>query len=44
MKNIKKKDLENLFEYINSIYIGDYATVSRDLGRAVYYLHYLEKK
>ena len=44
MKNIQKKDLENLFEHISSIYVGDYATVSRDLNRAVYYLHYLEKE
>ena len=43
MKKIKKKDLKNLFEHIGGVYVGDYAAISRDLNRAVYYLHYLEK-
>ena len=43
MKKIKKKDLKNLYKHISSVYVGDYATISRELNRAVYYLHYLEK-
>ena len=43
MKKIEKKDLKELFEHIGAVYIGDYAAISRDLNRAVYYLHYLEK-
>ena len=43
MKKIKKKDLKNLYEHISGVYVGDYASISRDLNRAVYYLHYLEK-
>ena len=43
MKKIEKKDLKELFEHIGGVYVGDYAAISRDLNRAVYYLHYLEK-
>ena len=41
MKNIQ--ELQELLDHINNCYVGDYASVSRDLYKAIYYFHYLEE-
>ncbi len=39
---VKEKDLRELLDHISSSYVGDYASVSHDLYKAVYCLHFLE--
>ncbi len=43
MKSSKKKELAELLNHIQDSYAGDYASVSRDLNKAIYCLHFLEK-
>ena len=43
MKSSKKKELTELIHHIQDSYAGDYASVSRDLNKAIYYLHFLQK-
>ena len=43
MKSPKKKELAKLIDHIQDSYAGDYASVSRDLNKAIYCLHFLEK-
>lgn len=43
MKSSKKKELAALIHHIQDSYVGDYASVSRDLNKAIYCLHFLEK-
>jgi len=43
MKN-KTKVLQELQDHIEDSYAGDYASVSRDLTKAIYCLHFLEKE
>ncbi len=40
---IRKKELIKLMEHIADSYAGDYASVSRDLNKAVYCMHFLKK-
>ena len=40
---IRKKELKKLVHHIADSYAGDYASVSRDLNKAVYCLHFLER-
>ena len=40
---IRKKELKKLVNHITDSYAGDYASVSRDLNKAIYCLHFLEK-
>ena len=39
---IKAKELRPLADFINDCYLGDLATASNDLRKAVYMLHYIE--
>ena len=39
----RKKELTKLLAHIADSYAGDYASVSHDLNKAIYYLHFLEK-
>ena len=43
MKSSKKKELAKLIHHIQDSYAGDYASISRDLNKAIYCLHFLEK-
>ncbi len=43
MKSSKKKELAKLIHHIQDSYAGDYASVSRDLNKAIYCLHFLKK-
>ena len=43
MKSPKKKELQKLLDHIADSYAGAYASVSRDLNKAIYCLHFLEK-
>ena len=43
MKSSKKKELAKLINHIQESYAGDYASVSRNLNKAIYCLHFLEK-
>ena len=43
MKSQTIEDLERLVAFINDTHMGDYTSVSRDLYRAIYFLHYLEE-
>ncbi len=43
MKSSKKKELDKLLHHIQDSYAGDYASVSRDLNKAIYCLHFLKK-
>ena len=43
MKSYKKKELDKLINHIQESYAGDYASVSRNLNKAIYCLHFLEK-
>ena len=40
---LKKKELTKLLDHIADSYAGDYASVSRDLNKAIYCLHFLAK-
>lgn len=40
---IRKKELARLMTHIHDSYAGDYASVSYDLNKAIYCLHFLEK-
>ena len=40
---IRKKELTNLITHIQESYASDYASVSHDLYKAIYCLHFLEK-
>ena len=40
---IRKKELARLMTHIHDSYAGDYASVSHDLNKAIYCLHFLEK-
>ena len=40
---LRKKELARLIQHIQESYAGDYASVSRDLNKAVYCLHFLAK-
>ena len=44
MKSLKRKELQKLLDHIADSYAGDYASVSRDLNKAIYCLHFLEKE
>lgn len=37
------KTTEQLTAFINDTHMGDYASVSRDLYKAIYFLHHLEE-
>ncbi|MEM9859416.1 MAG: hypothetical protein AAF843_18825 [Bacteroidota bacterium] len=43
MKPPNKKELAQLLTFIADSYADDYASVSRDLNKAIYCLHFLEK-
>ena len=43
MKSLKRKELQKLLDHIADSYAGDYASVSRDLNKAIYCLHFLAK-
>ncbi|MEM9859897.1 MAG: hypothetical protein AAF843_21300 [Bacteroidota bacterium] len=43
MKSSKKKELAELLDHIQDSHAGDYASVSRDLNKAIYCLHFLKK-
>ncbi len=43
MKSQTIEDLERLVAFINDTHFGDYASVSYDLYRAIYFLHHLEE-
>ncbi|MEM8567822.1 MAG: hypothetical protein AAGF85_15275 [Bacteroidota bacterium] len=43
MKPPKKKELAQLLAFIADSYAGDYASVSRDLNKAICFLHFLQK-
>ncbi|ELR68037.1 hypothetical protein C900_01211 [Fulvivirga imtechensis AK7] len=43
MKRLNTEDLHELKEHIENNYAGDYASLSLELSKAVYLLHYLEK-
>ncbi|MEM9859928.1 MAG: hypothetical protein AAF843_21455 [Bacteroidota bacterium] len=43
MKSSKKKELAELLDHISDSYAGDYASVSHDLNKAIYCLHFLAK-
>ena len=43
MKSSKKKELATLINHIQDSYAGDYTNISRDLNKAIYCLHFLEK-
>ena len=40
---IRKKELAKLITHIQENYASDYASVSHDLNKAIYCLHFLEK-
>ena len=40
---IRKKELTELLDHIANSYAGDYASVSHDLNKAIYCLHFLKK-
>ena len=37
-------ELQQLIRYIEEDYAGDYASISQDLSRVIYQLHYLEEE
>ena len=43
MKPLRKNELIKLLDHISDSYAGDYTLVSRDLNKAIYCLHFLEK-
>ena len=43
MKNQDTKELRELLNHIADSYAGDYASVSHDLYKAIYYLHFLKE-
>ena len=43
MKSQTIEDLERLVAFINDTHLGDYSSVSLDLYRAIYFLHYAEE-
>ena len=40
---VSKKEFQQLLHHITDSYAGDYASVSSDLNKAIYCLHFLEK-
>ncbi len=43
MRDTTREALERVVDFINDTHMGDYASVSRDLYRAIYFLHHLEE-
>lgn len=44
MKRIKSKELSSLARFIDAMYSGDPAAVSRDLTKVIYMLHYIPEE
>ncbi|MGD1961866.1 MAG: hypothetical protein ACFB2Y_23630 [Fulvivirga sp.] len=43
MKSSIKTELQELLHHIEENYAGDYASISHDLNKAIYFLHYVER-
>lgn len=43
-KDLTPSDIQPFLDHINDVYIGDIVSINRNIGRAIYLLHYISNE